>query len=143
MNNYHLNENITLYTITASSFPEGVVAAFEELYQHASPEDVSAYYGVSYANKSGEITYKAAMALKESVTNIPKLAIFILCAGEYRGEELLNFRAKIGTIGNTFQELIHQSDLDEHGCCVEMYYNDTDVRCMVRIKDKVEEASKH
>ncbi len=143
MNNYRLAKDITLYTVAASKFPEGVELAFEALYKNAKTEDVVAYYGISHANASGEIMYRAAMELKESTIDIPELETYILQAGEYRGREIFNFRDCRGDIGNTFRELIQLPELDKNGCCVGMYHNNNDVRCMVRIEDSVDASKKH
>jgi hypothetical protein len=55
----------------------------------------------------------------------------------YDEMEILNFREHVADIGKTFQELIQHSNIDKNGCCVEVYYNESDVRCMVRIENPV------
>jgi len=135
MNSYHLAEDIKLYTVTAKSFPEGVQTAFEHLHSLTSKYEAIAYYGISQAKAHGGITYKAAVALKEPATVIPELETYTLQAGQYRGREILNFRDRIAGIGKTFQELIQYPDIDKNGCCIEVYYNDTDVICMVKIEE--------
>jgi len=50
--------------------------------------------------------------------------------------EIKNFRERVADIGKTFQELINYPDIDKNGCCVELYLNETDVQCMVRITEK-------
>ncbi len=137
MNSYHIAEDIKLFTVTATKFPEGVQAAFEQLHSLTSIYDAIAYYGISYANANGGIIYKAAVALKDSTTDIPGIETYFLQAGEYRGMEILNFREHIADIGKTFQELIQHPDINKNGCCIEVYYNDTDVRCMVKIEKPV------
>lgn len=129
---YQIHEDIQLYTITACNFPEGILSAFEQLYLHVRKEDVETYYGLSQSSMNGDIIYKAAIKLKDTVTQPPKLETLILPAGDYLGTDILNFRTRIAEIKQTFQELITYQDIDKNGCCVEMYYNETDVRCMIR-----------
>lgn len=132
---YHIPENIVLYTVTAQSFPAGVGEAFEQLHLLISEEDTNGFYSISNADATGKIIYKAAVALNKDCTNIPALEMKILPAGKYRGIEFKNFRKRIADIGQTFQELINYPDIDKNGCCVELYHNDIDVQCMVKIAD--------
>lgn len=135
MNRYHLTEDILLYTLTATKFPEGILAAFEQLHTLTKIEDPISYYGISYSNTLGGITYKAAVALKTPNTAILELETYTLRAGQYIGKEIRNFREHVTDIGKTFQELIQHPEIEKNGCCVEVYYNDKDVRCMVKIEE--------
>lgn len=43
----------------------------------------------------------------------------------------------IQRIGNAFEKLLSQPGLDPEGYCVEWYFNDKDIRCMVRLDNKI------
>ena len=55
--------------------------------------------------------------------------------GTYNSIFIPDFCNNIPAIGNAFQELTADPQIDPNGICVEVYENDTDVRCMVRLRD--------
>ncbi len=59
----------------------------------------------------------------------------ILRKGEYYSVTIVNFMKNISAIGEAFQQILEQQDIDQNGYCVEWYYNDNDVHCMVRKTD--------
>ena len=67
------------------------------------------YYGISYPDTNGKIQYYA--------------------------ENIQDYMQNLNAIGNCFQQLISQSDIDPEAYCIEWYKTRTEVQCMVRIKE--------
>jgi hypothetical protein len=59
----------------------------------------------------------------------------VLKQGNYYNITIAGFMKNISAIGEAFQQILQQPDIDQNGYCVEWYYNDQDVHCMVRIAD--------
>lgn len=136
MEKYHLPENITAMYITASSFPEGVLAAHQKLHSlvpmSESPE--RKYFGISFPI-DGTIVYKAAAEeLTDGKASQLGLETYIIKKGEYTSIDIHDFMKNISAIGDAFNELLENQRIDPNGACVEWYMND-DVKCMVRLAD--------
>ncbi len=54
---------------------------------------------------------------------------FIIKKGNYRNITVYNFKNSSHVIE------ISYSDIDPNGYCIEWYFNDEDVKCMVRLRD--------
>jgi hypothetical protein len=133
METYFLEKDIALCCITASSFPDGVLAAHQQLHARFANDGKRQFFGISRPEKN-TIIYKAAVEMREKET-----------AGDFGGESgtiqkgkytsivLKDFRKDIPAIGKTFQQLLTNPDIDPNGYCVEMYIGSDDVRCMVRL----------
>lgn len=124
-----LNNDITVICVTASSFPDGIVPAFDTLHQLLSGKRKS--YGISWCDK-GTIIYKAA-AEELSGDEAPGLERFILKKGTYISIDIPDFMNNISAMGEAFQKLVADPRTDPDGICVEWYFNEKDVKCMVRI----------
>jgi hypothetical protein len=134
MENYILKEDISVICITATSFPDGVMAAHEKLHALFPFSTERKYYGLSRPDEQHVIIYKAAVEeLTPGEAEKLNLEKFILKKGEYISIDIINFMNDIPAIGKAFQELLADPRLDPNGICVEWYYNETDVKCMIRI----------
>ena len=60
MKPYFLNSDINVLCVTASSFPDGIVAAFEKLNSLIQSPGPRRIFGISYGDGHKNITYKAA-----------------------------------------------------------------------------------
>ncbi len=129
MQTVELENDINLFCVKAKSFPQGIRAAFDELERLApAPRKL---FGISHGSAAGIVyfagTDEATDALKKA--GIP----FTLKKGTYRAVDIPGVMHNPMLVGKTFQQLTALPELDPEGCCVEMYLNDTDVRCMVRV----------
>ena len=131
-----IDKDIKVFYIAAASFPDGVMAAFDKLYKIAPPSEHRIYYGISRPENGGGIQYKAAaeeMYEGEAAQNgCDKL---VLRKGKYLCTTIKDFMKDLPAVGQAFQTLIAQPGIDPTGYCIEEYFNDTDVRCMVRLAD--------
>lgn len=132
---YNIDKAIRCYCIKAASFPDGVLAAHQQLHKLVAFDGKRRFFGISRPEDGSNISYWAAAEqfdddnLQENITKE-----FIIPAGEYIGEEIANFRSDIPAIGLTFQKLLKHPQLDQSGFCLEWYFNMDDVRCMVPLK---------
>ncbi|WP_212003236.1 hypothetical protein [Chitinophaga sp. HK235] len=137
MEKFILEQDIPVFYVEASSFPEGILAAFKKLYALLPDLNGRRFFGISYPDRSGRIIYKAAVA-----ENAPGEAsqygcpVFTIHKGEYMSELLKSQEGNGRLIGEIFQQLLAHPDLDKNGYCLEMYLEDTTVRCMVPLLPK-------
>lgn len=130
-------QDITIFCITADSFPDGVMHAWHRLHKTLPATTGRTFYGISHGSANG-IVYKAgvqeafagegAMYGCETVV-IPK--------GDYMAETILDFPRQMHRFGEVFQTMIHHPDCAADALCVEWYQNETDVVCLVKQKEKV------
>lgn len=125
-----LTNDITIICVTADSFPDGILPAFEKLHKQLSGNRKS--YGISRPGKNGTIIYKAG-AEELSEGEVPDLERFILKKGTYISMDVLDFMNNIPAIGKAFEQLLADPRIDPEGACVEWYFNEKDVKCMIRI----------
>lgn len=128
--------DITVMYKTADSFPNGVMAAHEALHAIVPFSSDRRYYGVSRPENGGGIIYRAAVEeLKPGEAGSFGLDTLVLKKGKYISVTIPDFMKDPQSIRQTFGELLHQPGLDPQGYCVELYFNDKDVKCMIRLED--------
>lgn len=138
MEKYHLPEDISTMFITASSFPDGVLAAHQQLHSLVPrlESDNRKYFGISFPNQNGTIIYKAAAEeLNDGEAKSFGLETYIIKKGDYISIAIADFMNNVASIGQAFEKLIADPDIDPKGACVEWYMNDDLVKCMVRLAD--------
>ncbi len=139
MEKYFLKEDIKLICVQAKSFPDGVMEAFENLGKKVVTKKGRGLFGISYPGADGKIIYKAAsVELSEGEAENLGCESFKVLKGTYNSIVIPDFMNDVPAIGKAFDEILKDPLIDPNGCCVEMYVNDKDVRCMVRLNpDKV------
>jgi hypothetical protein len=131
MENYLLQHDINIICITAESFPAGILPAFEKLHHLAAGERKS--YGISRPDKN-TIIYKAgAEELSAGEAEKLRLEKFVLKKGNYISIDIPDFMKNVPAIGKAFEQLLADPRIDKEGACIEWYFNEKDVKCMVRI----------
>lgn len=136
MDPYYLNTDIKVLCVEASSFPQGITAAFEKLNSLIQSLEPRRIFGISYGNSNGNIIYKAAAEekLKDEAVRLG-CERFIIQKGEYISIYIADFMNEIPRIGQAFQRLLTDPRIDRNGCCIEMYLNNNkDVICLVRLE---------
>ena len=123
--------------VTAEFFPEGALAAHQRLHAAVPFSSERGYYGISWPDGKGGITYKAA-AQELEVGEAENLGfeIFVVKKGTYLSEQLPDFQKDIPAIGKTFAKLLADPRIDPQGYCLETYSKDAkDMQCLVKLKD--------
>lgn len=136
MEYFNLENDITVYYVTASSYPDGVLAAHQQMHGYVAYNEKRNYFGISAHDKTGTIIYKsAAEELEKSEFSKHNLEQFVIKKGTYIFTDIIDFMKDIPAIGKAFDILLSNPNIDPKGCCVEWYLSQSKVRCMVRLKD--------
>ena len=136
MEKYHLEHDISILYIQASSFPEGISAAWETLHSRVPDSRTRKNFGISFMDRSGGIIYRAAT--EEAFPGEAAQCgckTFVIKQGDYLSSIIPDFMENIPSIGQVFRQLTANPSIDPDGVAVEDYFNEKDVRCMVRLKD--------
>lgn len=133
---YKIEKDIRCYRVKAVSFPEGVMAAHQQLHKLFTFDGKRRFFGISRPEGGGKISYWAAAEIMDGDINNNNLEEFIIPAGNYWGKDIQQFRKDIPEVGRTFQQLLMHPQLDHNGFCLEWYPNMEDVRCMVPLKEE-------
>jgi hypothetical protein len=135
MDTIMFDSDIAVFCVNAKSFPEGVQAAHQTLHAKYPPASGRRYYGISSLH-DGDIKYKAAIEFGDLVeTRDPDLEKFVIRKGKYASKVIRNFMEDIPSIGRAFRDLLKDVRIDPNGYCLEEYFNDKDVRCLIKLKD--------
>lgn len=136
METIHLDADIPVFYITATSFPAGIREATDQLHERVPFSADRKYFGLSRPENGGDIVYRAAaeemyagegLRLNCGTLTIPK--------GKYISIVVNDFRKDILSIDRAFKELLQYDGLDPQGYCVEWYANDREaVTCMIRLE---------
>src|ERR1700712_5502713 len=133
---YHLTIELNILYVTASSFPNGIDAAFDKLKKVLPDGRTLTLFGISKPDEHGEIIYKAGVL--ENNANEAKaygLETFVLQKGDYLCQTVDNWENNVADIGRTFMALLKDPRLDPATYCIEWYKGD-DVMCMIKIKHR-------
>lgn len=123
-----------LYCVQASSFPEGVKAAFHQLEQLSGMDTFHDLFGISYMGADGKIIYKAAAPETFEGEGLKKgCETFIIKKGVYFCHTIKDWERHMDQFQRVFTELLQHPELDQKGQCVEWYKGADEVICMVRL----------
>jgi len=130
-----INQDIKVMYIAATSFPDGVLAAHQQLHALIPYSDDRKYFGLSRP-ENGQIIYKAAAEeLKTGEAEKLNLETLILKKGKYISLTIHDFMKDIPAIQKAFNQLLEYPGIDPQGYCVEQYIDQKDLICMVRLAD--------
>ncbi len=136
MESIFLEQDVKVFYVAATSFPDGIQEAYQKLHSLIGSPAGRRFFGISYPETPSKIIYKAAVEERYSGEG-EQLGCesFVIKKGHYISIYIKYFMKDIPKIGQSFQELLTDHRIDPNGRCVEEYINDKDVRCMVRLKD--------
>ncbi len=128
-----INNDIKVYYIEATAFPEGIVPAFQQLFSKFCVTVERNVFGISRP-ENGRIAYFAAAEEKEDDELLKQNLPFLWIAkGEYISLLITDFRKDNNSIRSAFEVLTAMPDIDRNGYCIEWYQGANDVLCMVKI----------
>ena len=129
-----LDKDITVFYVTAGTFPSGIMEAHQKLHALVPFSPGRKYFGISRP-ENGIIVYKAAAEELEAGEG-KKLGCenMVLKKGKYISVTIPDYQKNIESIGETFKTLLNQPGIDPKGYCIEWYINPNDVKCMVRLE---------
>lgn len=134
MEKYSINKDINTICITAASFPDGVMEAHQQLHALLPEAATRTFYGISHGSSNGSIIYKAAAAEKhEGEAKQLQCETFTIRKGSYISQALHNWMQDTSMVGKTFRELLQYPGIDKNGYCLEIYLNDNEMLCLVKL----------
>lgn len=135
MQNYTLPSDIKTFCVQAKTFPEGIVEAHKKLHSLVPPSNTRRYFGIAVKEtKEQMVYYAAAEELSEGEAEKYNCKTFIISAGEYISVRIDDFHKDIPSIARTFKELRSEPRIDPNGASIEMYLNEKDILCMMKLK---------
>jgi uncharacterized protein YdhG (YjbR/CyaY superfamily) len=130
-------KDIQTICVVAKSFPNDILTAFETLHTLLTDTEKRQHFGISHSNTEGGIHYMAAATeLQKGEAKALGLDNFTIKKGTYNGMLIPDFRHDVSEIGRTFERLLQDPNIDPQGYCLEIYEHDTDVHCLVKLKDQ-------
>lgn len=117
----------------ATSFPDGIKAAYENLLQTDQSFTNRTLYGISHGSDTGILYWAAVEESYQGEGYTFGLEQYTIKKGTYASITLKSIRGNEHKIGETFNKLLVHPQLDETGECIEWYKNNNEVQCMVRI----------
>lgn len=132
MDSFILGDDIKVMYVDATTFPDGIERAHIQLHAMLTEKERRRFFGISWPNENGEITYKAA-ADEMVPGEAEKLGLktFTIKKGSYNSFFIKDFMQDMGSIKRAFKLLLAQHEVDPDGYCLEWYIGDNDVKCMV------------
>ncbi len=138
--NFTIEKEIIVFCFPAEEFPDGIPAAHEEIQERITKltnKSPRRFFGISHPNEEGNIVYYAAAEqLETGEADKLGLDFFDIKPGTYTSMIVKDYDADIMKIAESFDELLQNPDIDPEGYCLEWYFNDTDVRCMVPLIER-------
>lgn len=133
MEKYTIAKDIKLICKIIPTFPRGIKEGFEELIAKFGAGKSS--YAISYMDKDGNIVYKAAVPEPAEGDAVKHgYEPFTLAKGDYLSETIRDWMPKTDKIKEIFGQLMKDPRFDDTYPCVEIYKDEKEMQCMVRIK---------
>jgi len=133
METINIPQDITVFFVRASSFPEGVLKAHQDLHARVPFTTNRRYFGLSRPQNGAIIYLAAAEELQPGEAAQYHCESMVLQKGNYISERVNNYMEALPQLRAVFATLIEQPGIDPNGYCVEWYLNDKDMLCMVRL----------
>ena len=132
MENFKLENNVTVFGFKVDTFPNNIGEAFNTLMQSVQKDKERAYYGISYF-EGDKIIYKAfAEEKSEGEANRYNYETYTIEKGDYFAIALKNWRSNTGSIKNIFNEMMQDERTDKSKPCIEWYKTEDEMLCMMK-----------
>jgi hypothetical protein len=136
MEKYNLAEDVKLFGVRVRTFPNGIGKAFDELIKMLPPGDKRPAYGISECTKEGIVYNAAVLETYEGEAEKYGCETFIVEKGDYLLQTVWDWRSKTASIKNIFEEMFKEEMSDRSQPCVEIYKDDNEMTCMVKIDQR-------
>ncbi len=137
MEKINLEQDIKVFYITATSFPQGIGEATQKLHSLFPFSKERKIFGLSRPENNEGIIYRAAaQEMFEGEAEKLNCETLTIPKGKYIAILVNDFRTDVMSIDRAFQQLLKQPNLDPQGYCVEQYATDKEaVTCMIRLDE--------
>jgi hypothetical protein len=131
-----IENDIKIFYVTATSFPDGALAAHQSLHSLIPYTMDRRYFGISRPENGGEIVYRAAAEeINEGEAEKLNCETLILKKGNYTSLILKDYLKDLQGITRAFETLLTHPNIDPQGYCVELFLGEHDMQCMVRLEE--------
>ncbi|PTX15075.1 hypothetical protein C8N40_109173 [Pontibacter mucosus] len=135
MKTVHLDKDLKLFYVEATSFPAGVKEAFLKLEHMLPTRKGRRFFGI-YQEREKGITYKAAVLEQfENEAAQYNCAYFLIEKGSYVTESIEDWQTKIECIEETFNALFKVENVHAQSSSIEYYKSLNELVCMVKLND--------
>ena len=130
---YDQPEDMTVFGVHVTTFPNGIKEAFDHLISTFGKNRT--YYGISWLDENDSVQYYAMVseAFQEE-GNKYYYEKLVIKKGEYRTEAIWNWLSKLDSIKEVFHRLMPDNRPDKNHPCVEWYKTDDEMLCMIKCK---------
>src|SRR4051812_38183785 len=118
-----IDNDIKVFYVNAKSFPDGILAAHQQLHSLVPFTTARKFFGLSRP-ENGVIVYKAAAEeINPGEAEKLHLDTLVLPKGKYISRTIYDFMKDPQSVGSVYKELLLHPGLDPQGYCVEWYFN--------------------
>jgi hypothetical protein len=138
METYTLHNDIRVFCITAASFPDDILEAWQKLHALLPSSEGRKFFGISYKAPGAKVAIIYKAAVEESYPGEAEkygCEIFVVRKGMYLYETLPDWKQDPALIGKAFQSILADKRIDEKGYCLEVYERENEVKCMVTMDE--------
>lgn len=136
MDRYTLKQDVNVWGIEVSTFPDGVSEAFDKLVSMLPGGFDRSLYGICFMSDQGNLVYVAAAEEKEeSEAEVYNCRRYTIEKGEYFVVTLKDWRRKTDQINNVFHEMLATARVDRMKPSVEWYKNNDEMKCMLKLEN--------
>lgn len=131
---YLQQQDQRLFGRLVKTFPNGISEAFDALMKNIG-DNKRSYYGISKMDDKGAVTYWAA-AEEKTTGEAEKLGYerFVIPAGDYLSDTVKDWKKNLLCIKDVFYEMMKDPRADTTRACIEWYYNEDEMMCMMHTK---------
>jgi len=135
METYDLKKDLKVFGKEVKTFPQGVKEAFSALPDMIPDGFKRSYYGLSYMDDKGKMVYIATAEEKdEGEAEKYNCERYTVEKGEYLAVTLDDWLKKVDCIKDIFHEMMEDDRADITRPVVEWYKTETEMLCLVRMK---------
>ncbi|HZJ60088.1 MAG TPA: hypothetical protein VFD24_07410 [Chitinophagaceae bacterium] len=135
METYDLKKDLKVFGKEVKTFPQAVKEAFSSLLNMIPDGFKRSYYGLSYMDDKGKMVYIATAEEKdEGEAEKYNCERYTVEKGEYLAVTLDDWLKKVDCIKDIFHEMMEDDRADKTRPVVEWYKTETEMLCLVRMK---------
>ena len=131
-----LEEPIELLCIRAKTFPEGIMEAFQEIKNRFGDQAGKECFGFTMQGESGLIYWAAIRRSAVTLSEQEGLELLTIEPGTYATQSIDHWQSKIELIGQTFEKLFSNEEVDPKSPGIEWYQNENELVCMAKMRNQ-------
>lgn len=134
MKTYFIPENTKVFGLVVPNFPNGIGDAFDKLVSMLPKGDARPYYGISECTNNTVVYKAAALQTFEGEGAKYGCETYMLEGGTYLAGQITGWMQKTASIKSMFEKMLQDERADDLKPCIEIYKNDDEMLCLIRMK---------